>query len=97
MPEVLGDDLQGNAVVQPRAVIAVIVVRDVAEVETQVGEVLAFCWERGPVEGGRVVGDLAELRHAFDDADVGVGLPPEEVGHSYGEGGGVCAEFGAGP
>ena len=82
--------------VQPRGVIVVVVVRDVAEVETEVGEVLAFFWERGSVEGGWVVGDLAELGHAFDDADVRVGVPPEEVGHSDGEGNGVVAEFRAG-
>ena len=81
---------------QPRVAILVIVVRDVAEVETEVREALAFFWERRSVEGGRVVGDLAELGHAFQDADVGVGLPPEEVGDSDGEGGGVFAEFGAG-
>ena len=65
MPEVLGDDLQGYAMFQPRAAIAVIVVRDVAEVETQVRELLAFFWERCSVERGWVVGDLAELWHAF--------------------------------
>ena len=80
---------------QPRVVILIVVVRDVAEVETQVRELLAFLWDRRSVESRWVEGDLAELRHAFQDADVGVGLPPEEVCHSHGEGGGVFAEFGA--
>ena len=80
---------------QPRVAIPVVVVCDVAEVETQVRKVLAFLWERRSCYGGWVVGDLAHLRHAFQDADLGVGLPPEEVGHSHGEGGGVSAEFGA--
>ena len=93
MPEVLGDYLQRDAVVQPRvAVLLVIVVRDVAEVEAQVREVLTFFWERGSAERRGVVGDLAELGHAFHDADVRVGLPPAEVGHSDREGGGMFAE-----
>ncbi len=93
VPEVLGDDFQGDAVVQPRAADVVVVGCHVAEIEAEVREILAFGGETSAVKGGWVVGEPAQLGHAADDADLRVTLVPEGVGDSQGEGGGMCAEF----